>query len=243
MINANIPAMSELPSVGQLIRSTVFAFVVAVALLVTTILPAEYAVDPTGIGRLLGLTQMGEIKQQLAEEAALERVKSLPKPVVASISPVDALPVSETNAAEQPPQAKPLTVSEQAEASSKLKDQSVAPVAYVTVLPMKTDTMTLVLRPGEPAEIKLEMNKGAVVEYLWNAKGGKLNFDTHGDPYNAPRGFYHGHGKGRFQPGDQGELKAAFDGKHGWFWRNRTQKDVTLILEVKGDYKGLSRVI
>ncbi len=92
-----------------------------------------------------------------------------------------------------------------------------APVADVTVLPVKTDTMTLVLRPGEPTEIKLEINKGAVVEYRWSAKGGKLNFDTHGDPYNAPRGFYHSYGKGLFQPGDQGELKAVFDGKRGWF--------------------------
>lgn len=33
-------------------------------------LPAEYGIDPTRIGGLLGLTEMGEIKQQLAREAA-----------------------------------------------------------------------------------------------------------------------------------------------------------------------------
>ena len=31
--------------------------------------PSEYGIDPTGLGGLLGLAEMGEIKSQLAEEA------------------------------------------------------------------------------------------------------------------------------------------------------------------------------
>lgn len=73
MYNTDLPTRAELPSTGKLIRSTLVAAVVAVALLVTVVLPAEYAIDPTGAGRLLGLTEMGEIKQQLAEEAELDR--------------------------------------------------------------------------------------------------------------------------------------------------------------------------
>jgi hypothetical protein len=61
---------ASLPSSAQLARSTVLALVVATVLLVTCILPAEYGVDPTGIGRMIGLTQMGETKRALAEEAA-----------------------------------------------------------------------------------------------------------------------------------------------------------------------------
>ena len=58
------------PSAGALIRSTLLALALAGVLLVTCVLPAEYGVDPTGAGRVLGLTQMGEVKQALAEEAA-----------------------------------------------------------------------------------------------------------------------------------------------------------------------------
>ena len=58
------------PTSRQLIRSTILAVVVAALLLVTCVLPAEYGVDPTGVGGLLGLTQMGEVKMALAEEAA-----------------------------------------------------------------------------------------------------------------------------------------------------------------------------
>ena len=43
------------------------------ALLVTVVLlPAEYGVDPTRVGSLLGLTEMGRIKMKLAEEASAE---------------------------------------------------------------------------------------------------------------------------------------------------------------------------
>ncbi len=54
----------------SLLRSTAIALAVAGVLLVTCVLPAEYGVDPTGVGRVLGLTQMGEVKLALAEEAA-----------------------------------------------------------------------------------------------------------------------------------------------------------------------------
>jgi len=56
--------------------------------------------------------------------------------------------------------------------------------------------MSISLAPGQGAEIKLEMLKGRKVNYFWTANGGLVNYDTHGDPYDAPREFYHGYGKG-----------------------------------------------
>lgn len=64
------PSSSELPSARALFRSTLIALAVAGTLLLTVVLPAEYGIDPTGAGRVLGLTQMGEIKVRLAREAA-----------------------------------------------------------------------------------------------------------------------------------------------------------------------------
>jgi len=63
------PTAAELPSKKQLNRATLLAAGVAVVLLVTTVLPAEYGVDPTGIGSVLGLTPMGELKREQASEA------------------------------------------------------------------------------------------------------------------------------------------------------------------------------
>src|SRR5687767_2636847 len=73
MYNSDLPTRAELPSSKQLLRSTIIALIVATVLLLTVVLPAEYGIDPTRIGRVLGLTKMGEIKTQLAEEAARDR--------------------------------------------------------------------------------------------------------------------------------------------------------------------------
>lgn len=59
----------EGPSLASLRRASVIAVVIAVVLVVTAVLPAEYGIDPTGIGRRIGLTQMGRLKQELAKEA------------------------------------------------------------------------------------------------------------------------------------------------------------------------------
>ncbi|MEQ1493734.1 MAG: hypothetical protein ABL932_24635, partial [Terricaulis sp.] len=92
MYNADLPTRAELPTTKQLVRSTLIALATAIVILVTAVLPAEYAIDPTGVGRVLGLTQMGEIKMQLAEEAAQDRASA---DEVAAVEPADAPVVAE----------------------------------------------------------------------------------------------------------------------------------------------------
>lgn len=64
------PTIDELPSTRQLNRATLTAIAVAAVLLVTTVMPAEYGIDPLGTGRLMGLTAMGESKTQSAPVAS-----------------------------------------------------------------------------------------------------------------------------------------------------------------------------
>ena len=63
------PTIGELPTSRQLNRATLMAAGVAAILLVTTVLPAEYGIDPTGIGRVINLTPMGEMKRAEAQSA------------------------------------------------------------------------------------------------------------------------------------------------------------------------------
>lgn len=240
MYNANKPSAQDLPSTGQLLKSTFIAIGIAAVILVTAILPGEYGIDPTGAGRLLGLTQMGDIKNQLAEEeTASQHVAA-----VAPLAPVQAPEV--TIVQPEPPVATTLhdpsgavePAVEQAAAALPVNEEVV-----VVVEPLRNDVMTVMLTPGQGAEVKLEILKGKTVKFHWSGNGGKVNYDTHGDPYDAPRDFYHGYGKGRGVLGDEGELTAAFDGKHGWFWRNRSKQNVTVTLRVEGDYIAIKRVI
>ncbi|MBV6122221.1 transmembrane anchor protein [Pseudomonas aeruginosa] len=225
MFNTKLPTLNELPSTAQLLRSTIIAAIVACVLLVTVVMPSEYAIDPTGVGRALGLTQMGEVKIKLAEEALADEAAaqaSTPQPTEA-IATVPAAPAT-TPAA--PAEVIPAPEQPAAPEQAALQHE-----------------MSITLSPNQGAEVKLEMKQGAKVNYRWTANGGVVNYDTHGDPYNAPRDFYHGYGKGRSTPEDSGVLEAAFDGKHGWFWRNRTSKPVTVTLRTQGEYISIKRVI
>jgi hypothetical protein len=220
MYNTDLPTRAELPSSAQLLRSTVIAVAVAVALLVTTVLPSEYGFDPTGIGRALGLTQMGEIKMTLKAEAKADgqRSSAAPQPSVAAYGGnAKALDGVTTPPTPEPASGEARTARE--------------------------DIMTVTLKAGAAAEVKLAMRKGVTVRYEWSSAGGPVNFDTHGDPVDAPRNFYHGYGKGRNETADSGTLQAAFDGKHGWFWRNRSGAEVTITLKTHGEYEQIERVL
>ncbi len=74
MFNTEKPDLEALPTSAQLLRSTLLAATIAIAILVAVVLPAEYGIDPTGAGKVLGLTEMGEIKRELAIEAEEDKV-------------------------------------------------------------------------------------------------------------------------------------------------------------------------
>ena len=72
MFNTHKPSENDLPTSSQLLKSTMVAICVGCALLILFVLPAEYGTDPTGVGQLLGLKKMGEIKIRLEKESLNE---------------------------------------------------------------------------------------------------------------------------------------------------------------------------
>jgi len=206
MFNAEKPSLDELPSSKQLIRSTVIAGASAVAILVTVVLPAEYGIDPTGLGRAIGLSEMGEIQTQLADEAEADRQMGMAGEEQSNLlNEVLGLFVGAAHAQEMAA----------SEAAEEWRDET-----------------TFTLAPGDSAEWKLVMDAGQTAEYRMLVEGGRVNFDLHG----------HGGGnsvtyeKGRGSSGSEGEIVAEFDGEHGWFWRNRDSADVTVTVQVRGEY-------
>jgi hypothetical protein len=223
MYNSKTPSMAELPSSRQLLRSTLMAAIVAGVLLVTVVLPAEYGKDWTGIGRLLGLTEMGEIKVALAREAEADAAASAEARVApaqgespglpaAPAVPVATVPVD----APTPPAAAPAG--------------SVANAGW-------RDELSFSLAPGQGIEIKLVMKEGEKARYAWQVQGGVVNHDTHGDGSGRSISYV----KGRGVAADEGELMAAFTGNHGWFWRNRGSADVKVVLRTGGQYSAIKR--
>lgn len=53
-----------LPSLAQLFKAVGIALVVAAVILVTVVLPAEYGIDPIGVGKVLGLAELNDVEQE-----------------------------------------------------------------------------------------------------------------------------------------------------------------------------------
>jgi hypothetical protein len=192
------PPVPAPASSRRLIRSTLIAAAIASVILVTIVLPAEYGIDYTGVGRILGLKEMGETKVALAKE--------------------DAAHAAEAAAVAAEPASTPASPAESA---------------------VKTEVADLTLLPDEGKEIKLVMRKDARVTYAWTTNRGVVNYDTHAD---SPTIKYHGYAKGERAKADSGSLTAAFDGNHGWYWRNRSTDTVVVSLRVAGDFQELKRM-
>lgn len=210
MFNVSRPTLDELPTSKQLLRSTFIALIAAIAILLAIVLPSEYAIDPTGIGRALGLTEMGEIKAQLAREAAAD----------AAMDAARTAPAKTENAG--------TTALAQPQGGSQASGDS----AW-------RDEMRVVLKPGQGAEVKLDMKTGEQAQFSWIAEGGVVNYDTHGDEGGQSISYE----KGRDASANDGMIEAAFDGNHGWFWRNRGSADVTITVRARGQYAEMKRVL
>jgi hypothetical protein len=166
MYNSDLPSRAELPTTRQLMRSTAIAAVSAVVLLYTVVLPSEYGVDPTGIGRALGLTEMGEIKTRLAQEAEADAAATQAQHAAAA-APAGMAPATTAATA----------VSPTPTGAAAWRDQ-----------------LTFRLTPGQGTEIKLRMKEGDKALYRWIVQGGVVNYDTHGDAIGRSISYVKGRG-------------------------------------------------
>ena len=219
MYNSETTLRAELPSSRKLMRSTILAALSAAVILVTVIRPAEYGMDPSGVGRVLRLTEMGQIKTRLAVEAAAEAAgqKPVAEPSIAGIAVNNSQPASPTFQAANP---------------------KTSPVATAAQKTSWRDEMRFTLKPGEGMEVKMRMKEGEKTVFAWTVEGGIVNYDTHGDSIGRSISYE----KGRAVSSDDGDLVAAFTGNHGWYWRNRGEADVQLVLRTRGDYSDIKRV-
>jgi hypothetical protein len=179
----------EAPSKSALGKATGIALLIALLLLFTAVLPAEYGFDPLRTGKALGLTGIAQAGDENAKGRAL------------------ATPAQGQGAVYTP-----------------------QPRTY------KVDSEDFSLRPGEGMEMKYHMQKGAGMVYAWKADG-KLLFEFHGEPDQKPSKDYFE----SYQLDDKagkdssyGSFTAPSTGIHGWFWQNKTDKEIMVHLSVAG---------
>jgi hypothetical protein len=251
MFNTDYPDRADLPTTERLIRSTILAGISAVVILVTVVLPSEYGIDPTRVGGLLGLTPMGQIKVQLAEEAAAQTKATIDPssaPAIAAPAVIATQTAAQAAAVEALQQrvaalealVTPAQPTPAADTVAAVPQPLVAPEPERA--PQQTgwkDEISFTLTPGQGAEYKLVMAAGAVATFEFTVEGGVINYDQHGEgggqsfSYDEQRGV----------ESSAGSMQAPVEGTHGWFFRNRGTADVVVTLRTGGDYVELRKLI
>lgn len=238
----------QAPTLQQLNRATLLAVAGAAAILVVAVLPAEYGIDPTGLGARFGLTPMGEMKQA---EAALEAAKETAAPVaVAEPAPPAAIPTASpapavtdaaatTSAPAAPvapasPAASPTVIA--AAAAPAVAKPVKAEVAAVE----QRGEVAITLAPNQGREVKALMKAGDSFRYEWQTDGAEVRFELHGERLGSSDAFT-SYEKG-VSTGQNGNFTAPFEGTHGWYWRNRTDKPVTITVKATGKFQRFAPV-
>jgi hypothetical protein len=103
------------------------------------------------------------------------------------------------------------------------------------VQPTRQDSISITIPARGDTEYKLQMEKGATLEYAWETNGTELFFDFHGEPAGDTTGYFESFKKS-IDSQSNGSLTTSFEGTHGWYWKNDTPSPVTIELKVKGAY-------
>ncbi len=172
---------SAVQSTKSLIIATALAVFLATLILISAVLPAEYGIDPTGIGKMTGLTTLSAQREDIVD------------PIIISC-----------------------------------KEQ----------LTQWTDSTTIVVPVHSDLEYKFHLLKDATLDYSWTTNGANVYFDLHGAPKGDKTGYFKSF-KVSTENQSNGTLRAEFEGPHGWYWENKTQSPITIILNTKGSYRTL----
>lgn len=196
-------------SIGTLMTASLVACLLAAATLVLFILPAEFDIDPTGLGEKLGLAALADARSDTPRDAP-------------SIAPAAA--GKDTS---------PGLTADKAAAS----DPAAAEAVTGRVSDRSTNDRIEVVVPAESGvEYKFRMDQFAKMTYQWSTDGDALEFDLHGEPAGDTTGYFESYVLAVASK-VEGSFTTPFDGSHGWYWKNTSDEDATVTLQVRGVYE------
>lgn len=200
------PYQAHPPTARRLLLSVVAALALAGVVLVIAVLPAEYGIDPTGVGSRLGLTQMSQASTKKIELIDIlggnEHVIDASVPAFGEPLPLPNPAVHQSQA--EPPKAETLTITLPGNSETEIK--TALSVGKMVLYSWKVDHGQIYVDyHGHDPQWE---NKEAFVRY--EEKDGSA--------------------------GANGSLVAPFTGEHGWYWLNYNEFPVVITLTVNGYY-------
>jgi hypothetical protein len=217
MAQTSPPGGIEPPSGKRIALSALIACIVAGIVLVTAVLPAEYGIDPTGVGRAFGFTAL--------------------RAPVRTIEITDVVGGNESvREVEIPDFGEPVPLPNPA--VHQAEDQAPRSQRFVVAIPPEGETeIKTVLREGKMILYTWSVDRGTIYSDLHghNPEFGSDFFVRYMEHCGAESDFDE---NGSCKVGSQqsGSLVAPFDGEHGWYWVNYNEFPVTVTLDVTGFY-------
>jgi len=98
------------------------------------------------------------------------------------------------------------------------------------------DIITITIPARGDKEYKLLLAEGSTLDYAWSTDKKSLFFDFHGERTGDTTGGFKTFKKATSSQ-ESGVLVAAFDGTHGWYWKNNNPFPVTITLSLNGEYQ------
>jgi len=209
MTETALPPPASLPSPRRIAIGAAVAAAVASVAGVLFVLPAEFGIDPTGFGRatgLVGLAGGGEAEENIYLKRGQARTNVL-----------FALPGS--------------AAADEATLRQTLANKGIAPLPGEA---MRTDRFEIELLPYEAIELKYDLAEGAPMIFAWKASA-PVYLDMHSHPFDGGTDLTESFVIDQM-PAQTGVYVAPFSGIHGWYWQNRTLENVTLTLDVLGQF-------
>lgn len=89
-------------------------------------------------------------------------------------------------------------------------------------------------------EYKFKMKQYAKLTYDWKSDGTALYFDFHGEPEGDATGYFESYAIATATE-SHGATTLPFNGVHGWYWKNTTDRDVVVTLKTSGVYEVIGK--
>lgn len=207
-----------LPSGKQLLLSMLIALVVAAVVLITAVLPAEYGIDPSGLGKRMGLTQLHQADNTINKATAQNSAKS-GQVLVGSINKSSGQALDES--------------------LSQTANEVMDKVLQKRPAKWLSDNIKLTLLPKQGMEVKAHIEQGNKMLFHWEVSEGTVSFDMHGNVINAAENDFTSYWLSKGETQSAGTFTAPFSGLHGWYWENETNLPITIKLTTEGYYQGL----
>lgn len=168
-----------LPTLPQLIKATGVALIVAAAILITIVLPAEHGIDPTGIGKTLGLTALNNSQGAVT--------KSNGNDVVAAVAaaPVISAPVTITSKQATPYRADTRKITLQPGEGLEFKTRLEKGAALIYSWKTQQGEKINHEFHGEPLNAKADVYESYILEKQISESGGTLIA-----PFTGTHGWY-----------------------------------------------------